>query len=183
MLFSSMFPSLYRFVELLRELGASTGDLTAENTLTTGGGLKGLALPPDYREQCFAMLHLAPDRFLHYYSMQELNVRMPKCPEAGRYHVPKALALFVLDKDGEALAARSDGQAEGRAAFFDFTVDGRWGGTMSGDKVTAEFGRCRCGRPGPTIFDEISRFSDLADGDKITSAGTMDTYVRGFIEV
>jgi hypothetical protein len=182
MLFSAMFPSLYRLVELLRERGASPGDLTADNALTTGGGLKGMALPPDYREQCFAMLHLAPERFLHYYSMQELNVRMPKCPEAGRYHVPADLSLLVLDKDGEALATGSDGQVEGRAAFFDFTVDGRWGGTMSGDKVIAEFGICRCGRPGPTILDEISRFSDLADGDKITCAGTMDAYVRGFIE-
>jgi hypothetical protein len=182
MLFSAMFPSLFRLVELLRERGATPGDLVADNALTTGGGLKGMPLPPDYREQCFAMLHLAPERFLHYYSMQELNVRMPKCPEAGRYHVPTALALFVLEKDGEALAPISDGHAEGRAAFFDFTVDGRWGGTMSGDKVIAEFGPCRCGRPGPTIFDEISRFSDLADGDKITCAGTMDAYVRGFIE-
>jgi hypothetical protein len=182
MLFSAMFPYLYRLVELMRELGASAGDLTAENALTTGGGLKGTALPSDYREQCFTMLHLASERFLHYYSMQELNVRMPKCPQAGRYHVPGALALFVLDKDGEVLAPVSDGQAEGRAAFFDFTVDGRWGGTMSGDKVTAEFGPCPCGRPGPTVFDDISRFSDLADGDKITCAGTMDAYVRGFIE-
>lgn len=182
MLFSAMFPSLYRLVELLREQGATPGDLSAENALTTGGGLKGMALPPDYREQCFAMLNLAPERFLHYYSMQELNVRMPKCPEAGRYHVPRTLALFVLDKEGEMLAAVSDGQAEGRAAFFDFTVDGRWGGTMSGDKVIAEFGTCACGRPGPTILDDISRFSDLADGDKITCAGTMDAYVRGFIE-
>jgi hypothetical protein len=182
MLFSAMFPSLYRLVELLRERGATPGDLTGDNALTTGGGLKGMALPPDYREQCFAMLHLAPERFLHYYSMQELNVRMPKCPEAGRYHVPTALALFVLDKDGETLAPISDGQVEGRAAFFDFTVDGRWGGTMSGDKVLAEFGTCRCGRLGPTILDEISRFSDVADGDKITCAGTMDAYVRGFIE-
>jgi hypothetical protein len=182
MLFSAMFPSLYRLVELLRERGAAPGDLTADNALTTGGGLKGMALPPDYREQCFAMLHLSTERFLHYYSMQELNVRMPKCPEAGRYHVPSTLALFVLERDGEALAPVSDGQAEGRAAFFDFTVDGRWGGTMSGDKVIAEFGTCRCGRPGPTILSEISRFSDLADGDKITCAGTMDVYVRGFIE-
>jgi hypothetical protein len=182
MLFSAMFPSLFRLVELLREQGAAPGDLTGNNALTTGGGLKGMALPSDYREQCFAMLNLTPDRFLHYYSMQELNVRMPKCPGAGRYHVPHALMLFVLDKDGEVLAPISDGQAEGRAAFFDFTVDGRWGGTMSGDKVVAEFGVCPCGRSGPTILDEISRFSDLADGDKITCAGTMDAYVRGFIE-
>jgi hypothetical protein len=53
---------------------------------------------------------------------------------------------------------------------------------MSGDKIVAEFGACRCGRAGPTILDEISRFSDSADGDKITCAGTMDAYVRGFIE-
>jgi hypothetical protein len=182
MLFSAMFPSLYRLVEMLRELGASPGDLTAANALTTGGGLKGMALPRDYREQCFEVLQIAVERFLHYYSMQELNVRMPKCPEAGRYHVPRTLALFVLDKDGETLAPVTGGQAEGRAAFFDFTVDGRWGGTMSGDKIVAEFGACRCGRAGPTILDEISRFSDLADGDKITCAGTMDAYVRGFIE-
>jgi len=182
MLFSAMFASLYRLVEILRELGASPGDVTAQNALTTGGGLKGMTLPPDYREQCFAMLHIAPERFLHYYSMQELNVRMPKCPEAGRYHVPAALHLFVLDKAGEALVPQSDGQAEGRAAFFDFTVDGRWGGTISGDKIMAEFRRCRCGRPGPTIVDEISRYADLPDGDKITCAGTMDAYVRGFIE-
>ena len=60
MLFSAMFPSLYRLVEILRELGSSPGDLTAENALTTGGGLKGMALPPDYREQSFAMLNLDP---------------------------------------------------------------------------------------------------------------------------
>ena len=39
---------------------------------------------------------------------------------------------------------------------------------MSGDKVIAELGTCPCGRSGPTILDDISRFSDLADGDKIT---------------
>jgi hypothetical protein len=182
LLFSAMFASLFRLVEMLRELGAAPGDLTADNALTTGGGLKGMALPPDYREQCFTMLNIAPSRFLHYYSMQELNVRMPKCPEAGRYHVPKALALFVLNKDGDGLAPVSDGQTEGRAGFFDFTVDGRWGGTISGDKVIAEFGTCPCGRPGPTVLDEITRYSDLPDGDKITCAGTMDAYVRGFIE-
>ena len=181
MLFSSMFASLYRLVELLRERGAAPGDLTAQNAMTSGGGLKGAGLPADYREQCFAMLNIAPERFLHYYSMQELNTRMPKCPEAGRYHVPNELVLFVLDKDGESLAAVSDGQAKGRAAFFDFTVDGRWGGTMSGDQVIADFGPCPCGRPGPTVLDDINRYSDLADGDKITCAGTMDAYVRGFI--
>ncbi|MGC7101465.1 hypothetical protein ACPZ19_42900 [Amycolatopsis lurida] len=181
MFFNAMFPTLFRLCELLRELGADDGDVSGGNALMTGGGLKGMALPPDYRSRIFRLLNITPARFLHYYSMQELNVRMPKCLD-GRYHVPETLVLFVLDKDGETLAAVSDGQAEGRAAFFDFTVDGRWGGTISGDKIRAELGDCSCGRPGPTVFDEITRYSDLPDGDKITCAGTMDAYVRGFIE-
>lgn len=180
-LFTAMFPLLYRLCEILRELGAAEGDITGENALSSGGGLKGAAMPPDFLARIFPLLDVAPERFLHYYSMQELNVRMPKCLE-GRYHVPAGLTLFVLDKDGEAFAPVSDGQAAGRAGFFDVTVDGRWGGTISGDKITAEFGDCRCGRPGPTVLDEITRFSDLPDGDKITCAGTVDAYVRGFIE-
>ncbi|HEY5852583.1 MAG TPA: hypothetical protein VIW24_00665 [Aldersonia sp.] len=179
--FSSQFPQLFRLTEVLRELGASDGDLTGGNALTVAGGLKGVTLPPDYRERIFGILNIAPERFLHYYSMQELNLRMPKCL-AGRYHVPAGLHLFVLDRDGESLVPLQGGVAEGRAAFFDTTVDGRWGGTISGDKVVAEYGECSCGRPGITIHDDIARFSDLHDDDKITCAGTMDAYVRGFIE-
>jgi hypothetical protein len=181
MLFTAMFPMLFRLCEILKKLGASVGDVSGENALSTGGGLKGMPLPPDYRSQIFSMLNIAPTRFLHYYSMQELNVRLPKCIE-GRYHVPAEVVLFVLDKEGEELAPVSDGQVEGRAAFFDMTVDGRWGGTISGDKILADIGTCPCGRPGPTVFDDITRYSDLPDGDKITCAGTMDAYVRGFIE-
>ncbi|MFN2538298.1 MAG: hypothetical protein ABR549_09125 [Mycobacteriales bacterium] len=182
MLFTSMLPLLYRLTQILREKDARPGDLTGANALTTGGGLKGSALPPDHREQCFAMLSIDDSRFMHYYSMQELNLRMLKCPEQGHYHVPDELVLLVLDRDGEQLAPVSDGQVEGRAAFFDLTVDGRWGGTISGDKVLADLDGCRCGRPGPTVHDQITRYSDLADGDKITCAGTMDAYVRGFVE-
>jgi len=179
--FNATLPLLYRLCEILRGRGASPGDFTGANALTTGGGLKGIPLPDDYLDQIFRLLNIAPTRFLHYYSMQELNVRMPKCPR-GRYHVPRELVLFVLDKDGESLAPVSDDQTVGRAAFFDLTVDGRWGGTISGDEVTADFGACPCGVEGPTIFDHITRYSDLPDGDKITCAGTMDAYVRGFID-
>jgi hypothetical protein len=179
--FSATFPMLFRLTEILRERGVSEGEITGENAMTTGGGLKGMTLPPDYQSQCFKMMHISPSRFLHYYSMQEINVRMPKCSE-GRYHVPPTLTLFVLNQDGDALAPVSDGQVEGRAAFFDMTVDGRWGGTISGDKIHADFGACPCGRPGPTVFDDITRYINLPDGDKITCAGTIDAYVRGFIE-
>jgi hypothetical protein len=179
--FNATFPLLYRLCEILREQGASVGDFTAENALTTGGGLKGNALPPDYQAQIFALLNISQSRFLHYYAMQELNVRLPKCL-AGRYHVPDTVVLMVLNQDGDALAEKSDDMAEGRASFFDLTVDGRWGGAISGDKIVADFGPCPCGSSSASVLDEITRYSDLADGDKITCAGTMDAYVRGFID-
>ncbi|MGW0040202.1 hypothetical protein [Rhodococcus sp. NPDC003348] len=179
--FSSQFPQLFRLCEILKEMGAAEGDITGTNALTTGGGLKGTSLPADYQEQIFRLLNITPERFLHYYSMQELNVRLPKCVE-GRYHVPDTIALFVLDKEGESLAPEVDGLIQGRAAFFDTTVDGRWGGTISGDRITVDTGACPCGRTGDTVLPDIVRYSDLADDDKITCAGTMDAYVRGFIE-
>lgn len=179
--FNSMFPLLYQMGELVRELGAKPGDITGANALMVAGGLKGVALPPDYRERIFEIFNITPARFLHYYAMQEVNLRSRKCL-AGRYHVPAGLTLLVLDKGGEQLVELSDNQAEGRAAFFDLSVDGRWGGTISGDRIRADFGGCPCGAPGVTILDEITRYSDLPDGDKITCAGTMDAYVRGFID-
>ena len=179
--FNSQFPNLFRLTEILRELGMKEGDITGENAMTAGGGLKGMSLPADYQNQIFRMLNIDPSRFFHYYSMQELNIRLPKCA-SGRYHVPSELVLFVLDKNGEALAPESDGKVEGRAAFFDTTVDGRWGGTITGDKISVERGDCSCGRTGPTVDADITRYSDLADDDKITCAGTTDAYVRGFLE-
>ncbi|KJF23897.1 hypothetical protein CJ178_15140 [Rhodococcus sp. ACPA4] len=179
--FNSQFPNLFRLTEILRELGMKEGDITGENAMTAGGGLKGMSLPADYQNQIFRMLNIDPSRFFHYYSMQELNIRLPKCA-SGRYHVPSELVLFVLDKNGEALAPESDGKVEGRAAFFDTTVDGRWGGTITGDKISVELGDCSCGRTGPTVDADITRYSDLADDDKITCAGTTDAYVRGFLE-
>ncbi|MEU6642848.1 hypothetical protein ABZ863_09870 [Saccharomonospora sp. NPDC046836] len=179
--FNSMFAPMFRLCEILRESGVSEGDITGENALMTGGGLKGNTLPADYQAQIFRMLNIAPARFFHYYSMQELNLRSPKCLD-GRYHVPDGLLLFVLDPDGESPAPESDGQAEGRAAFFDLTIDGRWGGTISGDKIRVDQRGCPCGRSGQTIFGDIARYSDLRDDDKITCAGTIDAYVRGFVE-
>ncbi|MFD6858684.1 hypothetical protein ACFWCF_15265 [Rhodococcus sp. NPDC060090] len=180
-LFTSQFPQLYRLVEILRERGVKDGDITGANGLTSGGGLKGTNLPDDYQEQIYRMLNIVPERFLHYYSMQELNNRMFKCPEEGRYHVPEEIVLLVLNKDGDALAEASGDLVEGRAAFVDTTVDGRWGGTISGDKITVDQGRCPCGRDGETVLPNIVRYSDLGDDDKITCAGTMDAYVRGIV--
>ena len=101
-----------------------------------------------------------------------------------RYHVPPELLLVVLDEPGETLAPVVwTARAEGRAAFFDFTVDGRWGGIISGDRIRVDFGTCPCSTPGPTAFLQTSlRYSNMSNDDKITCAGTMDAYVRGLVE-
>jgi hypothetical protein len=62
---------------------------------------------------------------------------------------------------------------------MDLSIDGRWGGLISGDKVRVDYGQCACGHQGPTVDKEIVRYADLADGDRISCAGTIDAYVRG----
>jgi hypothetical protein len=88
--------------------------------------------------------------------------------------------VAAVDTLQEALAPIADAQTEG-GAFFDFRVEGRWGGTISGDEISADLGTCRCGQSGPSVFPDIVRYANLADGDKTTCAGTMDAYARSFV--
>ena len=41
------------------------------------------------------------------------------------------------------------GEIEGRAAFFDLSLDGRWGGVISGDKISLDFEPVRLRQRGP----------------------------------
>ena len=60
-------------------------------------------------------------------------------------------------------------------------ADGHWGGVISGDKVTVEFGSGLDGLKTP-IVRSIARYQDLAEGeDKLTCAGSIDSYVRGAV--
>jgi hypothetical protein len=180
-LFGTKMALAWRFVEALRARGARPGDLSGANAILMAGGTKGVELPEDHVAQIMELLNVDRTRFVQFYSMQEINLGLPSCVE-GRYHARSDLVLLVLDEPGEALAPVSDGQVEGRAAFFDFSIDGRWGGTISGDRIRADLGSCPCGRPGPTVLPGIVRYATLADADKITCAGTMDAYVRGFVD-
>lgn len=67
--FNATFPLLLRLCEILKELGAAEVDLSGGNALMTGGGLKGMNLPPDYQERIFRLLDMEPNRFLHNYSI------------------------------------------------------------------------------------------------------------------
>ena len=86
----------------------------------------------------------------------------------------------VGDESGDALIEPpATGEVEGRAAFFDLSLDGRWGGVISGDKVRATWEPCACGNFSPSIDPNIQRYADMASGDKIACSGTIDAYVRG----
>jgi hypothetical protein len=174
---SGLWASLHRVAEAVRARGFQAKDFHADNTIYVGGGLKGASLPPNYREYVFETFNLSPARVFQMYGMQELNTGMPRCP-AGRYHVAPWLLCLVLDPAGEKLMPVV-GEVEGRGAFFDLSLDGRWGGVISGDKITVNYGKCACGNRSPSIRDDITRYADLPGGDKISCSGTIDAYVRG----
>ncbi len=173
-----MFAPLYQTAMLVREKGYSGKDFN-ENTTFVSGGLKRAAVPDDYKEVIFDTFNLAPERICHAYGMQELNTNAVRCTH-GRYHMAPWVMLLLLDELGEKLVEPChDGEIEGRAAFFDLSLEGRWGGVISGDNIRATWATCGCGRSSPSIADDIQRYADLASGDKIACSGTIDAYVRG----
>lgn len=176
LLLTGMFASLYQIAEGIRAKGYSGKDFEDDTALLVGGGLKGAALPDNYREFIFETFNIAEDKVYHFYTMQELNTPFPRCA-AGRYHVPPWVIMLPLDEPGERLLP-TDEPVQGRAGFFDVSLDGRWGGVISGDRVHFDYAKCQCGRQGPTIGQDVVRYAELG-GDKISCAGTIDAYVRG----
>jgi len=178
LLVQGMIVTLFQVSEMIRAMGYSGKDFHPDNALITGGGLKGAKLPADFREQILDTFNVRPERAYQFYSMQELNSTMPSC-RAGRYHAPPWLMLLLLDQTGDKLLPVSKDEMEGRAAYFDLSVEGRWGGIITGDKVSVIYGKCACGHEGPSIAREIVRYADLPGGDKISCAGTIEAYIRG----
>jgi hypothetical protein len=176
---SGMWNALYHVAQLVREMGYSAKDFHPDNCIYVGGGLKRAQLPPDYQEFVYGTFNIPANRKFQNYSMQELNSGMPRCQKGDRYHVPPWMVPFILNQDGDALLPHSDGEIEGRAAFFDLALDGRWGGVITGDKISLDLSPCACGNAGPSIRDNIVRYADLEGDDKIGCAGTVDAYVRG----
>ncbi len=87
---------------------------------------------------------------------------------------------LVLDDGGEKLLG-AEGKVTGRMALFDVSIDGRWGGIISGDRVVMDYDPSPSGRTVPAVT-EIARYSELEGGDdKLTCAGTIDSFVRGAV--
>lgn len=178
LLIIGMWTALHKIAELVRGMGYAAKDFSSENMIYVGGGLKGATLPANYREYIYETFNIQPQRIHNFYGMQELNTTFPKCP-AGRYHSAPWMIPLLLDDSGDNLIAPRKGEQEGRAAFFDLSLRGRWSGVISGDKIAIDYGPCACGAQGPSIADNVTRCSDLAGGDKISCSGTIDAYVRG----
>jgi len=177
---TGMWGSLYPFAEAVRARGYSAKDFHPDNAVYLGGGLKRAKLPDNYREYVYETFNLQPRFIYQMYGMQELGTSMPRCQGGNRYHIPPWLVCLPLDKDGDALMPGvGEGKVEGRAAFFDLSMDGRWGGVISGDHIEVDYSPCTCGSRSPSIRDDIYRYADLEGDDKIGCAGTVDAYVRG----
>ena len=178
LLATGMFATLYQIAESIRAKGHGGDDFNPSNAMMVAGGLKGAVLPENYREYVLETFNVAEDRLYHMYSMREINATFPLC-HAGRYHISPWVIMLPLDTGGERLLDADDGEIEARAAFFDTSIEGRWGGVISGDKVRVSFAECQCGHQGPTVGRDITRYADLPGGDKINCAGSIDAYVRG----
>jgi hypothetical protein len=178
MMISGMYGQIFPIAEGVRAKGFSGNDFHAENAMFVAGGLKGAALPEDYREYILETFNVPEQHLYQTYSMREINATFPVC-SASRYHISPWVIILPLDVTGEQWQDPGDGEIEARAAFMDLSIEGHWGGIISGDKVSVSFGKCGCGHQGPTVGRDILRFADLPDGDKISCAGSIDAYVGG----
>jgi hypothetical protein len=174
LIISGFWPQLWTMLETARSRGVPAGSFHPETVLIAGGGTKGATLPDDYQQQILQFFGFGPERVLGGYGMSELSAAMPR--RDGRCRVAPWVIPLILDRDGTQLLNRTDGETEGRFAFFDVALEGRWGGLISGDHVTADLGG-----PSPAVLDgTIRRYTDLEGGDdKLTCAGTIDAFVRG----
>jgi hypothetical protein len=182
---AAQWPMLFRIVQIGRELGVRDGDFHPKTVLSCGGGVKGATLPADYREQIFAFFGIPRTNLVTVYGMSEMTGVCPYSHDLDGYAVPPWIIPMVLDKGGERmLGPDRSNEVEGRMALFDLALEGRWGGIISGDRVTVDFGLGpRHGVHAPLIRS-IARYSDLEAGeDKLTCAGTIDAYVRGSLGV
>ena len=164
-------------IERARARGVQPGEFHPDTVITGGGGTKGAAMPPDYQEQILGFFGISPEHVTGGYGMSEVSTALGEVN--GRYRAAPWVIPLLLDDGGEKRIDQDSGQAEGRFAFFDTSLEGRWGGVITGDHVTVDFSTST-----PSVVaGSIERYSVLEGGDdKLTCAGTIDSYVRGVME-
>jgi hypothetical protein len=147
-----------------------TGSFAPNSVFMGGGGAKGVPLPDDLEEVICKFF--GTDRMISAYGMTELNAQAIQCSHNKYHQLPWAI-VYQLDLDtGRPLPRK--GVQTGRAAFFDMTMDGTWGGIITGDLITVDWDTpCGCGRTSIAIDKKIQRVSEIQGGDdKISCAAT-----------
>lgn len=179
-----MWPAAFQLMEALKARGVKDGEFHPDSMFQMGGGIKGVVLPDDFKEQIHRFFGVKPENYLNSYAMVEMTGLNPFVQHLNAYALPPWIVPLILDKSAEQLLNPADGKGvvEGRFAFFDLLTDARWGGLISGDKVVVDFDSAD-GFTGPLVRS-IARYQDLEEGeDKLTCAGTIDSYVRGAINL
>ena len=168
----------WAIMERADELGFGDGEFHPDSCVYLLGGLKGVSLPPDYREQIYRF-YGDVHRFMTY-GMTEIDPTAPIC-EAGRYHRPPWLVWLVLDQAGAA-TRRARGRRDARRALRRALVQQRGPMGRAHLRRPRSHGHwaCACGRPGPTILDDVVRYSEQEGGDdKIGCAGPRFQFIEG----
>lgn len=180
-------PMHWMLVEHGKNQGIPDGICHPDTVATMGGGLKGTSVPADYREQILHFYGIPEENMLTNYGMSEMIGTGPWSCKAEAYAICPWIVPLILDKRGEKLLNPADGKGrvEGRFAFFDLLAEGYWGGFITGDKAIVDFSTHgeTDGFMGPLIRS-VARYADLEEGeDKLSCAGTMESYVRGMVNV
>ena len=174
MIIGGFWAQYWMIVERARARGIAEGDFHPKTVITGGGGNKGANLPDDYEAQILGFFGITRDNVQLGYGMSELSAGAPMV--GNRYRPMPWVIPLILDDTGEKLLNADEGLVEGRFAFLDVSIEGRWGGVITGDRVVADFST-----PNVSILDgSVVRYSEIEGGDdKLTCAGTVDAYVRG----
>lgn len=173
-------PQQYALIEHLRTMGYSSLELDPRSVLAVGGGTKGAKLPEDVQQQVQSFWGLSDRQEAGGYGMSELSAALPEID--GRYQLQPWIVPLILTEEGTELAEPGpDGRIEGRFAFIDLALEGRWGGLISGDRVIVD----PAGPGFAVVAGSVVRYSELRGGsdDRLTCAGTVDAFVRGLSEV
>lgn len=181
---SVQWPQAFQIVQALKARGVKDGEMHPGTMINMGGGIKGVKLPDDFKEQIETFFNVPEKHYSNCYGMVEITALCPRLYDYDGFAIPPWVVPLVLDKSGEHLLnpGEDGGVVEGRMGLFDLLIDSHWGGVISGDKVTVDYSPA--GRLAGPLVRTVARYQDLEEGeDKLTCAGTIDSYVRGEIEV
>lgn len=167
---------LWRIVEEARKRGIADATFNKSSIIRTGGGMKSFKTSVAFYDEAERFFGIPRRKWIHVYGMTELSSQFLEC-EHRRFHVPPTILPIMLDRDGRRLVEQGPGLVEGRGAFFDIGLEGRWGGLVSGDKLLVDFSPCPCGRASASVVS-ATRYQDLPEGEiRLPCADRIDALV------